>query len=96
MGKEIIVCAKIEIKKRKFYHHKNLILLEDVDIDKMQVCSMVSPSEKIYIYIYIYINIGYKDNDYKIKPLRTILPKTSAYVKVRTVKPNGCIFELNM
>ena len=54
MGKEIIVCAKIEIKKRKFYHHKNLILLEDVDIDKMQVCSMVSPSEKIYIYIYIY------------------------------------------
>ena len=54
MGKEIIVCAKIEIKKRKFYHHKNLILLEDVDIDKMQVCSMVSPSEKKKIYIYIY------------------------------------------
>ena len=53
MGKEIIVCAKIEIKKRKFYHHKNLILLEDVDIDKMQVCSMVSPSEKKNIYIYI-------------------------------------------
>ena len=45
MGKEIIVCGKIEIEKYKFHHHKNLILLEDVNIDSIGVSSLVSPSE---------------------------------------------------
>ena len=33
MGKEIIAFDLIEIEKRKFHHHKNLILLKDVDTD---------------------------------------------------------------
>ena len=37
---------------------------------------MVFSSEKIYNYFN-----GYKDDDQKIKPLRIMLPKTSAYVK---------------
>ena len=34
--------------------------------------------------------IGYLYNDYKVKPLHTVVPKTSEYVK--TYKLNGCIF----
>ena len=37
---------------------------------------MVSSGKKNYKYF-----IGYKDDDYRIKSLRTILPNTSAYVK---------------
>ena len=36
----------------------NLILLEDLDIDKIQVSSMLCSGEKNYTYF-----IGYKDND---------------------------------
>ena len=35
-----------EIKKRKFHHRKNLILLENVDIEKMQVSYIVFFGEK--------------------------------------------------
>ena len=34
MTKEIITFADIEIEQNKFYHRKNLILLEDVDTYK--------------------------------------------------------------
>ena len=37
---------------------------------------MVSSGEKKYKHF-----IGYKDDDHKIKPLRIILPETSAQVK---------------
>ena len=37
---------------------------------------MISSSEKNYKYF-----IGYLYNDYKVKPLHIMLPKTSAYVK---------------
>ena len=57
-------------------HHKNLILLKDVDIDDIQAYRMVSSIEKNYKYF-----IGYMDHDYKTKPLCIMLPKTSAYVK---------------
>ena len=47
MVKEIIVFGDVEIEKRKFNYHENTILLEDVDIDNIQVSSMVSSGEKI-------------------------------------------------
>ena len=34
--------GNIEIEKRIFHHRKNLILLEDVDIDNMLIFSMIS------------------------------------------------------
>ena len=46
MVKEIKTFADIEIEKRTFHHRKNLILLKHVDIDNIQVSSMVFPSEK--------------------------------------------------
>ena len=67
----------MEIKKRKFCHCKNLIFLEYADNDNIKVSSMVSSVEKSYKYF-----IDYKDDDYKIKPLHIMLPKTSAYVKI--------------
>ena len=77
MGQEIIVFDNIEIEKRKFHHHKNPILFEDVDIDNTHVFSMVSTGEKNYKYFISYID----DDDYVIKPLHIMLPKTRAYVK---------------
>ena len=41
MGKEAITFGNNENEERKFHHRKSLILLEDVDINKMQVSSMV-------------------------------------------------------
>ena len=77
MGQEIIVFDNIEIEKRKFHHHKNYILFEDVDIDKTHVFSMVSTGEKNYKHFISYID----DDDYVIKPSHIMLPKTSAYAK---------------
>ena len=51
--------GNIEIKKLKFHHHKNLTLLEDVDINNIQVCSMVSSDEKTYKYF-----ANYKNDDH--------------------------------
>ena len=77
MGEEIITFGNIEIEKRKFHHHKNLILLEYRDIYNIQVSSIVSSGEKNYKYFTGYID----DDDYIIKPLHIMLPKTSAYGK---------------
>ena len=56
-----------------------MILLEDVDIDKiLMIPSVVSSGEKNVNTGYV---VGYKDDYYKMKPLPIILPKTSAYVK---------------
>ena len=38
MDKEIITVGDIEVVKHKFYHRRNLILLEDVDIKKNCRC----------------------------------------------------------
>ena len=56
MGKEIIMFGDIEIEKRKFYHRKNLILLNDVDIEKMQVSGTAYSGEKI-VNILLVINM---------------------------------------
>ena len=51
-------------------------MLDDIDNDNMLISYMVSPDEKSYKEF-----IGFKDDDYKIKPLRIMPPKTRAYVK---------------
>ena len=76
MGKEIITFGNVETEKRKFSHDKNHIFLKDVDIDNMQVSSMVSSGEENYKYF-----TGYIDDDYIIKSLHIMLLKTRAYVK---------------
>ena len=64
MCKKIITFGNIEIEKHKFYHRKNLILLEDLYNDNIQVSTVVSSGKKKYKYF-----IGYKDDDnYEVKP----------------------------
>lgn len=46
MGQEIATFGDIKIKKRKFPHHKTLILLKHEDIEKLQVPIMVPSSGK--------------------------------------------------
>ena len=74
--KEILTFGDIEIEKTSFCHHKSTILLEDERIEKVWLSKKIFPSEKNYKYF-----IGYLYNDYKIKPLYIMFPKTSAYVK---------------
>ena len=76
MGKEILSFGDIETEKDIFYRHKSPIVLEEVDIEKVLVSNKISSNEKNYKYF-----IGYLYNDYKVKPLHTMLPKMSAYVK---------------
>ena len=52
------------------------MFLKNVDIGKVLVSSKISSGEKIYKYF-----IGYLYDDYKVKPLHIMFPKTSAYVK---------------
>ena len=43
--KNITLCD-MEVEKHKLHHPQNLILLEDVDIEKIQISSMVLSSKK--------------------------------------------------
>ena len=71
MNKEVISFGNIETEKLKFHHPKNLILLQDVDIDNIQMSSMISSGEKNQKQF-----IGYKDNDdYTIKQLQRYFRK---------------------
>ena len=79
MSKEIKTFGNIQIEKSKFHLRKNLILLNDVHIVNIltsSTASTVSTDAKNYIYF-----IGYNNDNYKMKPLHIMLPKSSAYVK---------------
>ena len=76
IGKEILAFCHIEIEKNKFYRHKSLTFLKDVDIEKLLVSKRISFGEKNYKYF-----IGYLYNDDTVNPLHIMLSKTSAYVK---------------
>ena len=71
MSKEIIAFGYIEIEKRKFH----LILLEEVHIDNIMISNMVSSGEKNCKYF-----VGYKNDDYDIKPLHIMLSKATTHV----------------
>ena len=49
MSKEMTAFGNIKIEKSNFHHYKNLILLEDVDVDNLltSVWFVVSSNEKI-------------------------------------------------
>lgn len=77
MSKKVMFFGITEIKKRKFHHLENLILLEDVDIYNILRSTVITLAGKISKYV-----IGKKDSyDFQIKPLRIILSKTSTYEK---------------
>ena len=66
----------LKLKKINFTVIRLIILLKDVDIEKVIVPNKIPLGEKNYKYF-----IGYFYDDHKVKPLHLMLPKTSAYVK---------------
>lgn len=82
MSKELTVFGNTEIAKPKSHHRKNLILPEDLDIDKILRSNRVSSSKKNYKHF-----VGYVDDHFKIKPLHKIQTKTNTYVKGFNCKP---------
>ena len=86
MGKEIITFSNIETEKRQFHH---LTLLEEINIDNIQVPSMVSFREKKnFKYFFGYIG----DEDCILKPSHIMLPKKSAYVKSHNGETKSMFF----
>ena len=76
MGKKILTFGDIKIEKTEFYRDKSPVPQRDVDIEKVIASRKISSGEKNYKYF-----IGSLHNDYKVKPLHIMLPKTSDYVK---------------
>ena len=76
MGKEISTLGDIEIEKKKKKPPEKSNFLEKLEIE------IVLGSNKISLVKKSYKNInGYLYNDYKVKSLHIMLPKTRAYVK---------------
>ena len=75
MKKEILTYADAGIDKRKFRCYKDQILI-DVDIYKILISNKISFGKKYDKYF-----SGYKNDDYKIKPLCIQFTKMSEYVK---------------
>ena len=69
MGKEILTYGDIKTVFKPYF-------LEDEDIQKVLVTKKIFPGEKDYKYF-----TGYLYDDYKVKSLYKMLPKTNAYVK---------------
>ena len=67
---KVIPFGDTEIEKHKFYCHKNPILIDDLDINKIIVSNKVSFRKKGFKYF-----IGYKDNE-KAKPFCVMLHKS--------------------
>ena len=65
----------VVIEKWKFQRLKTHFL-KDMDNDNILISDKISSGEKNYNYF-----MGYMGDDYKIKALRIMLPKPSAYVK---------------
>ena len=75
MKKEILTYADAGIDKRKFRCYKDQILI-DVDIYKILISNKISFGKKYDKYF-----SGYKNDDYKIKPLCIQFAKMSEYIK---------------
>ena len=66
----------LKSKKTKFYNHKSPVFNKDVGIEKVLVSNKISCTIKNYKHF-----ISYLHDNYKIKQLHIMLPKTSAYLK---------------
>ena len=67
-----------EIKKHKFHHHKNLILIEDVDISKIIV------SDKLFLVNRV-LNILLAAKIMKVKSLNMLI-RANSLIKQNTEK----------
>ena len=48
MGKKIIKFGNTEIEKQKFHQHKGLILISNIDINKLRLSNNVSCGKKTF------------------------------------------------
>ena len=70
MGQRLVT---LKLKKINFTAIKDI---DDIDVEKLLVSNKISADEKNYKYFN-----GYLYNDYKVKPIHIMLPKTGTYVK---------------
>ena len=74
--KKVIAFGGTKIGKHKFQYHKNLVLLDGVDIYKIILSNKVCFGEESFKYL-----IGYKNND-KVKPLCIMLAYIASEIKM--------------
>ena len=53
IGKEIITFGNIDIKKLKLLYHKNPILIDDIDIDKMLIDSVFKKDKYYHAQVFL-------------------------------------------
>ena len=76
ISKKNLTFGDIEIEKHIFYRYESPSFLKDAYINKVLVSNNISSAEKNNKYV-----IDYLYDDYEVRPLHIMLPKTSAYVK---------------
>ena len=76
MVKKFQLLVILKLKIINFTVIKVLFFKKDIDIEEILVSSKISSGEKKYKYFIYYLY-----NNFKVKLLHIILPKTSAYVK---------------
>ena len=77
----------IEIETHKFHCYRNQSFLEDVDIDSVLLSNKIFSDKKKYKHF-----TGYSYNNYKIKQMQIMFPKTSLYVKSYDGQTNWMYF----
>ena len=68
MNKKLIVFGDTEIEKQKFHCHKILVLIDDVDIDKILILNKILFGKNG-----LKLFVGYNYKDKKVKPLCIML-----------------------
>ena len=76
MNQETLIFGDIKMDKSKFHYPKNLVLIDELYIEKVLIFNKVYFGKKGYEYF-----IGYKYDNYKIKALSIKFPRMSGYVK---------------
>ena len=87
MGKEVLTFGDIDIEKDKFYCHRSPTFFE-----KYRYWWSVSIRKDFFCWKNYKYFISYFYNDYKVKQLHIMLPKTSAYVKNYDVQTKWMYF----
>ena len=76
MNQETLIFGDIKMDKSKFHYPKNLVLIDELYIEKVLIFNKVYFGKKGYEYF-----TGYKYDNYKIKALSIKFPRMSGYVK---------------
>ena len=90
MSEKTLKFINVEVNKKEFHDSKQPIALNLIDINKTVISEKFKHSDDGSTYF-----IGYKDNDI-IRPLCTVLPQMSGYIKYFDSGGKICFLKVKM